>query len=146
VDTTNERDQRIAAVVGPDPEQAFARWLEHLRTECDLPCEVTGRVDFDWEEPYLLGQHSKAEYRKLRKTRPSYQDVYVLKSIEDLAAPDWVDDPEELGAIVQRKSDGRGFLLALGILQTVENGTTNHELLDDYAYWLTKHRGGPQGA
>jgi hypothetical protein len=143
---TNERDQRIAAVVGTDPEQGFPRWLEHLRTEFALPCEVTGRVDFAWEEPYLFGQRSKAEYRKLWKTQPSYQDVFVLQSIEDLAAPEWVDDPEELGATVKRTSDGREFLLALGTLQTVENGTTNHQLLEDYAHWLVNYRGGLQGA
>jgi len=145
-DRTNERDQRIAKVVGTDPEQGFARWLEHLRTELSLPCDVTGSEDFDWEEPYLFGQRSKAEYRKLRKTQPSYQDIFTLESVEEAAAPDWVDDPEELGAVVSRKSDGRGFLLALGILRTVESGPANRQLLEDYSYWLVSNRGGPRGA
>jgi hypothetical protein len=136
-----EQDRRIAEVVGDDEgDRATARWLAHLKANLILPCEVTGSEDFQWEEPYVLGALSQADYRRLRKTQPSHRDVFVLESVEDEADPDWAMFAEDLGDNARRKTDGRKFLLGLSELRAVEEKTANAQMLDDYSCWLVNNR------
>jgi hypothetical protein len=47
-------------------------------TDIVITCELTGIEDFRWEEFYILEPGDKKEYEELKKTKPSYQDVYKL--------------------------------------------------------------------
>lgn len=136
----DEQDRRIAEIVGDDDDLGFERWLAHLRAKLSLPCEVTGSEDFQWEEPYVLGVYDRAEYRRLRKTQPSYRDVFILESIEEEADGRWAMFEEDLGGNVRRKSDGRRFLLGLSELRAVDENTPNRQLLEDYSSWIVNYR------
>src|SRR5438046_1339446 len=68
--TASER--RINAILGDDngrTDENACRYLDHLRRNLKLPLRVTGTEDFPWEEPYVFGGWSQAEYRRLK--RPS---------------------------------------------------------------------------
>jgi hypothetical protein len=132
-----EKERRIDLIAG---EKGSLRWFKHLRSTLSLPCDVTGIEDFRWEEPYVFGARSAAEYRRLRKTQPSYEDVFVLESIEKEAYSEWAMHGDDLGANVRRKSDGALFLLGLSELRTVDAAGPNWQLLDDYAYWFVNDR------
>ena len=72
---------RMDAVVGDHGQgfdQSIQRVFAHLKANLQLPCEVTGSEDFRWEEPYVIGGWSQAEYRKLKKTQPSHTDRFEL--------------------------------------------------------------------
>ena len=80
------QNARTKTIVGDDEDQSFEqaieRFYQHLTESLQLPCDVTGIEDFDWEEYYVLGPGDYAEYNKLRKTQPSYQDIFELLAIE----------------------------------------------------------------
>lgn len=139
-DDLDEQDRRIIEIAGEDADLGSERWLVHLRATLSLPCEVTGSEDFRWEEPYVLGVYDQAEYRRLRKTRPSYRDVFILESIEAEADGEWAMFQADLGAFVRRKSDGRRFLLGLSELRSVDESTPNRQLLEDYSSWIVNYR------
>ncbi len=139
----DEQDQRMLAVIGDeeaDPDEALALWHEHLIKSLSLPCDVTGIEDFRWEEPYVLGGRNKAEYERLKKTQPSYEDIFELLSIENDPDPSWMMSHEDLGARVRRKSDKKVFDPGLSELEATDEKSKNHELLDDYVYWFVNHR------
>ena len=74
-----EQEKRILAVIGDedaDPHEAMQLWYKHLTAHLTLPCEVTGIEDLQWEEFYVMGPGSRAEYQRLRRKRPSYRDVF----------------------------------------------------------------------
>lgn len=66
-DEFEEQDRRVEAIVGAEDGDRGQRWLTHLRATLQLPCDVTGIEDFRWEEPYVLGVWSGAEYRRLQR-------------------------------------------------------------------------------
>jgi hypothetical protein len=134
------RDRRIAEIIGDHDDLGVERWLIHLRAKLSLPCEVSGSEDFQWEEPYVLGVYDRTEYHRLRKTQPSYRDVFVLESIEDETDGQWAMFVEDLGGNVRRKSDGKRFLLGLSELRAVDENTPNRQLLEDYSSWLVNYR------
>jgi hypothetical protein len=79
----DKQDQRIANIFGtknvPDVDtETLERYLDHLKQHLEFPCQLTGIEDFDWEEYYVIGPGSKGEHARLRKTRPSYMDIYEL--------------------------------------------------------------------
>lgn len=138
----DESFRRIDAIVGDedDPAKASEVWLQHLRANLELPCEVTGEEDFRWEEPYVLGVGDAREYRQLCRKQPSYRDVFILESIEaDAADSEWPLYSDDLGAQVIRKSDSRPFLLGLSELKAVDH-ERNAQLLQDYGVWLANYR------
>ena len=141
----DKQAQRIEAVLGRDRDVTFDEgvgiFFEHLRANLPLPCEVTGTEDFRWEEPYILGVYDPAEYKRLRKTQPSYQDTYELLSIEQGTASQWMlSAGEDIGAHVRRLSDGREFLLGLSELEATEKRSASHPLLYDYSVWFVNSR------
>ena len=132
------QNARTKTIVGDDEDQSFEqtieRFYQHLTESLQLPCDVTGIEDFDWEEYYVLGPGDYAEYNKLRKTQPSYQDIFELLAIEKETGSEWMMFlGEDLAARVQRKSDEVAFHLGLAEIETVERGSLNHQLLYDYA-------------
>ncbi|CAK0759153.1 hypothetical protein CCP4SC76_300005 [Gammaproteobacteria bacterium] len=108
-----------------------------LKKNIDRPCHITGIEDmgcFEWEERYVLGGFDKDEYRELKKTKPSYTDVYELIRLEDK-----VD--RELGIIVRvkRLSDGKIFELPLADLKANNDKSKNYQLLRDYSVWFVNN-------
>jgi hypothetical protein len=102
-----------------------------------LPCQVTGVEDFRWEEFYVHGPGNKKEYEQLKKTQPSYTDIYELLEIVLPVRSLWqISYEDELGAKVRRVSDKKKFLLALSELKATDKQSNNYQLLDDYSVWF----------
>jgi len=134
---------RMNAIIGEgekDFGQAVDAIFEHLKSNLRLPCEVTGSEDFRWEEPYVIGGWSPAEYKKLKKTQPSYTDRYQLLGIERDDRSEWMMFDEDIVARVQRISDNKIFLLGLAELEVKNKQSPNWQLLDDYAVWFVNSR------
>ena len=87
-------------------------YKDFLNAKLDFPVELTGIEDFDWEEFYVLGPGSKKEYELLKRTYPSYTDIYDLHSIDDK-----YDEHLGLIANVIRKSDKKIFQIPLADLR-----------------------------
>ncbi|MBS0264911.1 MAG: hypothetical protein JSS02_23455 [Planctomycetes bacterium] len=108
-----------------------------MQRSLELPCEVTGVEDFGWEEPYIFGGFSRAEYDRLIKDQPSFQDRYELLEIDEEVSSEWMlYAGDDLGAHVKRKSDGKDFWLGLSELKAVEEASKNAQLLDDFSVFL----------
>ena len=135
--------ERIEAIIGDDvddTEQAISVLAKHLQARLELPCEVTGIEDFRWEEPYVFGGWSPREYKRLKKTQPSYRDRFTLFAIEHGPSSEWMLFEEDIAAHVVRVSDGRKFILGLSELKATDQSSPNHQLLRDYAVWLANNR------
>jgi len=140
----NEQMRRWEAILGDaaagTQEEALDVFFRHLKAKLQLPCEVTGTEDFRWEEPYVLGVWSRQEYKRLKKTQPSYTDKYDLLDIQQEGWSEWIMFDEDIVANVRRKSDGKQFDLGLAELRVTDKESPNFQLLDDYAVWLVNNR------
>jgi hypothetical protein len=139
----DDQERRILAVVGDDEDAAGGaqRWFIHLTTRLELPCEVIGKEDFRWEEPYVLGVGSEEEYLRLCREQPSFQDMYSLEGIENTAeSSPWAMRSDDIGARVRRSDDGKEFVLGLSELTTLDVDSGNASLLDDYSMWFWNSR------
>lgn len=135
-----EQERRIAQILGqrkvPGVTPAtLKKYLDFLKRELEYPFQLTGIEDFQWEERYVMGFDSQAEYQKLKKTRPSYTDTYEL-----LALNEEIDDYYGLLAKVKRVSDKKSFELPLADLKATEEGSKNYRLLDDFSVWFVNWR------
>lgn len=144
----NEQDLRIAGILG-DAFDNDAYYFEdlilifhaHLQKNLRLPCRVTGIEDFRWEGFYLLGPGDLEEYQKLRRTQPSYEDIYELLSVQAGVYSDWmIFNGEDLAAHVRRESDGKEFYLGLSEIEVIDKKSPNYQLIDDYAVWFDNNR------
>ena len=134
---------RADAILGGrdlDRDEALDLMLAHLKANLQMPCEVTGVEDFNWEEPYVLGAWNRDRYRRLRKTQPSYRDRYQLLALDREGASEWMMFDEDIAAHVQRVSDGRKFTLGLTELKATDKSSPNYQLIDDYAVWFVNSR------
>lgn len=134
-----EYEERVRTVVGDDRldrDEVLRRWHIHLESELTLPCDLTGIEDFRWEEFYVLGPGSREEYDTLRRDRPSYTDVFELKSVGRGEYSEWSLSNEDLTAHVRRKSDGKEFVLGLSELKAVKRNARNSQLLNDFSVWF----------
>jgi len=125
-------EKNIQTILGEDTERSDVnaiRYHAHLKTALLLPITVTGREDFPWEEPYVFGGWSKSEYVKLKKTKPSYTDIFELINIQPPT------DDDDLLATIVRKSDKKKFTIGLYWLTTETRKTPGFRELDDYATW-----------
>jgi len=137
--------ERIEAVIGraaiEDFDKAAGNFFKHLTAHLELPCEVTGIDDFRWEEPYVIGGWSLQDYKKLKKTQPSYTDRFQLISIEPELSSEWMMCGfEDIGAHVKRSSDGKKFVLGLSELKATDKKSSNFRLIDDYAVFFWNNR------
>jgi len=112
-------------------EENLLTYRKYILQHLDRKAILTGREDFPWEEKYVFGPYSRAEYEKLKKTHPSYTDEYELTDILE-------DEIEEndLIAKVKRLSDGKVFEIGLSWLTTRKNKGKDYQLLDDFATWV----------
>ena len=136
MDELDKQDKRIAAILNEDepPEvtcETLRKYLTHLRVNIVLPCSFTGIEDFDWEERYVIGGGDKKEYEKLKKTRPSYTDVFLLLSFSDD-----VDEMYGIFVKVKRASDKKQFTLPLADLEVIDTHSSNFQLVDDFSVWF----------
>lgn len=140
----DEQMKRWDAILGDaaegTQEDGLKVFLEQLKANLQFPCEVTGIEDFRWEEPYVLGGWSQQEYKRLKKTQPSYTDKYDLLDIDRDEWSEWMMFEEDIVAHVRRKSDGKEFYLGLAELRATSKKSPNFQLLDDYSVWLVNSR------
>ncbi|GJQ50118.1 calcium binding protein [Candidatus Kuenenia stuttgartiensis] len=135
----DKQDERIGFIFGgeiPDvTEESLATYLTYLKEHIELPCELTGIEDFDWEEYYVIGPGDQKEYEKLKKTKPSYTDKYDMLSLAT-EVDEWV------GILVnlKRVSDKKKFTLPLAELKATDEKLKNYQLLDDYSVWFVNNR------
>ena len=136
--------KRIEAIVGDGKTSSLKDRLDAyyqcLLRSLELPCEVTGIEDFRWEERYVFGAGSGAEYERLRKVQPSYQDNYDLLAIEKDVMSKWMLFQGDLGAHVRRKSDGKKFCLGLAELKAVGRKSPAKQILDDFSVFFVNSR------
>jgi hypothetical protein len=142
---SNVQDARIAKILGDDEELSFEdcvnTFYHHLKESLQLPCDVTGSEDFDWEEYYIFGPGDPKKYEKLRLNQPSFQDKFELLAIEQDVDSEWMMFlGEDLAGHVRRKSDGKEFYLGLAELKAVDKKSNNYQLLNDYAVWFINNR------
>lgn len=112
----------------------LVRYLSYLKKNLQLPCNVTGREDFPWEEEYVIGDGNKKEYQRLKKTQPSYTDIFEIKQFKDSVYHD-----EGILVEVKRLSDHKEFVLPLVDLVASDEDSRNSEFLDDYSVWFINH-------
>ncbi len=136
-----EEDRRILEALGAKEDddisvsdETLSRYLDYLKENLALPCIVTGREDFSWEEYYVIGPGKKSEYEKLKKTRPSYTDEFEIMDFHD----EFGDMGEPL-VHVRRISDKKEFDLPLADLEAVDEESRNAQLLDDFSSWFVNH-------
>jgi hypothetical protein len=112
--------------------------LEHykafLEEKLNFPVLLTGIEDFDWEEFYLLGPGDKREYEELKRTQPSYTDVFTMSKISPR-----FDKNYGLFAKVTRLADKKKFELPLADLKATEKKSDDYLLLHDYSVWVINY-------
>ncbi len=109
-------------------------YLKYLQENIIKPCELTGIEDFRWEEYYLMGPGDKLEYEELKKTRPSYRDVFTYMSFDDQ-----IEELEGLMVRVKRVSDRKQFVLPLADLKVTNKESPNYQLINAYAIWQVNY-------
>ena len=134
---TKAQENRIEKILGEDnidvSDESLVMYRSYLQENIKRPCQLTGIEDFRWEEYYILGPGDKKEYEELKKTQPSYQDVYTFISFDDQ-----VED-EGLMVKVIRISDRKQFVLPLADLKATDKKSRNYRLIDDYAVWFVNY-------
>ena len=131
-----EYEKRIHAILGDDNERNSdnaQRYRSYLLKHLPLPLMVTGSEDFPWEEPYILGGWDLQEYKELKKTNPSYTDIFELIKIKGSNTYD------DLVAKLKRVSDGKIFDIGLSWLRCEDKNSKNFTVLKDYAVWHTNY-------
>ena len=140
----DKRMERIDAIVGDDEEHAgqmIGKYFEYLKANLQLPCEVTGIEDFQWEEMYVMTSMLANEYQMLKKTQPSFRDRYQLLDIQEQGRSPWMMfNGEDIAANVQRIGDGKKFVLGLSELEATVKGSPIEQLLRDYAVFFCNYR------
>ncbi|CAG0944016.1 hypothetical protein BROC_02494 [Candidatus Brocadiaceae bacterium] len=135
----DKQDERIGSIFGGAipgvTEESLATYLAYVKEHLELPCELTGIEDFDWEEYYVIGPGNQKEYGKQKKTKPSYTDKYDLLSLAD-EGDGWVG----ILVKVKRVSDKKKFTLPLAELKAADKRSKNYQLLDDYSVWFVNNR------
>jgi hypothetical protein len=138
---SDEEEKRIAAIFGRKfrapwvSGKTLAIYQAYLTEHLKLPFQVTGREDFPWEERYVFGHGSNAEYERMKKTNPSYTDTFELLGFED-HPNDW----SGIQARIKRITDKKVFVMGLDWLEAIDEKSPNHQLLEDYSSWFVNHR------
>ena len=136
----DEQLRRIARTLGKNeiPEvnnKTLKTYLAYLKKTLEFPCYLTGIEDFSWEERYIFGYGSEAEYEELKKTQPSYTDTFELLGFDNV-----IDEGCGILAQVKRVSDKKKFTLPLADLKAIDKRSKNYLLLDDFSVWFVNYR------
>jgi len=135
-----KQEKRIIVILGTKKldvtRKTLSTYLKYLKNHVEIPCQLTGIEDFEWEEAYVFGFGSKREYQELKKTQPSYTDKFNLIDFID----DIDDEYDGIFVNVQRLSDKKQFILPLADLKSTDKKSKNYQLLDDYSVWFVNNR------
>ena len=135
-----KQEKRIIVILGTKKldvtRNTLSTYLKYLKNHVEIPCQLTGIEDFEWEEAYVFGFGSKKEYEELKKTQPSYTDKFNLIDFID----DIDDEYDGIFVNVQRLSDKKEFILPLADLKSTDKKSKNYQLLDDYSVWFVNNR------
>src|SRR4030066_1347026 len=75
-----KQENRIIVILGTKKldvtRKTLSTYLAYLKNHIEVPCQLTGIEDFEWEEAYVFGFGSKREYEELKTTQPSYTERY----------------------------------------------------------------------
>lgn len=134
------QEKRILKVLGEDEvpdvnDRTLKRYLAYLKENLELPCHLTGMEDFSWEERYVFGYGSQAEYEELKKTQPSYTDTFALLDFEEE-----INANNGIHAKMERVSDKKKFTLPLADLEATDEESKNHQFLDDFSVWFVNYK------
>ena len=140
MDKHKKQEKRTADILGTKKldvtRKTLSTYLKYLKNHVEIPCQLTGIEDFEWEEAYVFGFGSKREYKELKKTQPSYTDKFNLIDFID----DIDDEYDGIFVNVQRLSDKKQFILPLADLRSTDKKSKNYQLLDDYSVWFVNNR------
>ena len=114
--------------------ETLAFYKSYLETKLDFPVRITGIEDFDWEEFYIFGPGNKREYEMLKKTQPSYTDIFSMSRFDS-----YFDEGYGLFARVTRLSDKKRFQLPLADMKAVDKKSAEYQLLQDYSIWFINY-------
>lgn len=136
----DKQEKRLAEIFGRKEApnvtaDTLKIYLTYLKENIELPCNLTGIEDFSWEERYVFGFGSKAEYERLKKTNASYTDIFELLHFDDE-----VDSAYGILVGMIRPSDSKKFTLSLSDLEATDKKSKNHQLLDDFSVWFVNYR------
>ncbi|MDS1345736.1 calcium-binding protein [Planktothrix agardhii] len=115
-------------------QKTLNKYFKYLKENLELPCYLGGSEEFLWEEEYLYGPGKTKEYEKLKKTNPSYTDVFVLENFQPK-----FDETDGIMVDVKRVSDQREFTLSLAELEPSDEDSPNYILLEDYSIWFINY-------
>jgi len=140
MDKYEKQEERIIAVLVTKKldvtRKTLSTYLKYLKNHVEIPCQLTGIEDFEWEERYVCGFGSKKEYEILKKTQPSYKDKFnLIKFVDEID-----DEYDGIFVHVQRISDKKKFILPLADLKSTDRKSKNYQLLDDYSVWFVNNR------
>ena len=135
-----KQEKRIESIFPKDFDDIYKRdetqeiYIAYLKSNLTFPITLTGIKYFGWEILYFIGLGDYDEFKKLRKTRPSSTDTFIMIRIDD----DYHDD-YGLFAKLTRVSDKKRFKFPLADLKAVDEKTKNYQILDDYAVWVENY-------
>ncbi|MDQ7009386.1 MAG: calcium-binding protein [Candidatus Gracilibacteria bacterium] len=109
-------------------------YFKYLKDNIELPLKMSGIEDFYWEEKYVMGEGNKKEYEKLKKTNPSYTDIFEFIDFEEIE-----DYDEQIFVKVRRESDNKNFILELDQLESIDKKSKNYQLLEDFVTWFVNY-------
>jgi hypothetical protein len=140
MDKFEKQEKRITAILGTKKldvtRKTLSTYLKYLKNHVEIPCQLTGIEDFEWEEAYVFGFGSNKEYEELKKTQPSYKDKFNLIDFID----DINDEYDGIFVNLQRLSDKKQFILPLADLKSMDKKSKNYQLLGDYSVWFVNNR------
>ena len=132
------QEHRIEKILGEDnlnvSDESLMMYRSYLQNNIIIPCELTGSENFKWEDFYIIGPGDKKKYEELKKTRPSYTDVYKFMSFDDQ-----IEDMPGVMVKVKRISDRKQFVLALADLEVTDKKSPNFQLIHDYSAWYVNY-------
>ncbi len=115
-------------------QKNLKQYLKHLKTRLQIPCYLTGREDFPWEEEYVYGEGSQQAYEQLKQTYPSHTDQFKLLQFSDQPSAD-----EGILVEVQRTCDQKKFTLPLAALEVTSSDSPDYPLVEDYCIWFINY-------
>lgn len=135
----DEQDELFIEILSSEDLEVSYKNLETYRNfllkKLKEPVVMTGIEDFSWEARFVFGYGSEAEYREMKKTRPSYTDTFTLLEILDADTFE-----QDLIAKVRRKSDQKIFEIPLSELEAIDENSDNYGFLHDFSCWVVNYQ------
>ncbi len=135
------QEKRIEAILKNWENTSYLRdrttikiYFKYLKDNIELPLIMTWIEDFYWEEKYVFWYWDSKEYKELKKTNPSYTDIFEFIEFEELE-----DYSEQIFVKVRRKKDKKKFIIKLDQLKSIDKKSKNYQLLNDYVTWFVNY-------